>query len=115
MAHRFYFDVHVPEAAASQLRRRGVEVLRVQDIGAERLSDPEHLERALNLGRMLVTQDQDFLGLVTAAQLAGVPVPTIVFSRQAITLGDLIADLELIAKTEPPEAATGLVFYLPLR
>ncbi len=115
MAHRFYFDVHVTAAAAFRLRRQGVDVLRVQEIGAERLSEPQHLEQALRLGRILVTQDTDFLALANAAHQDGKTVPTVVFSRQSIALGDLIADLELIATTEPPEAATGLVFYLPIR
>lgn len=115
MAHRFYFDVHVPEAAASQLHRRGVDVLRVQEIGAERLTDAEHLEQALGLGRILVTQDQDFLALVSAAQQIGRTVATIAFSRQKIALVDLITDLEIIATTEPPESAVGLVYYLPIR
>ena len=57
MSVRLYFDVHVPSAVADGLRLRGVDVLRAQEDGAAELEDPSLLDRAIELGRVFVTQD----------------------------------------------------------
>lgn len=54
-------DVHVPRAITEGLRLRGIDVLTAQQDGATRLSDPELLDRATALGRILSTQDGDLL------------------------------------------------------
>ena len=61
MSIRFYVDVHVPYAMTFELRLRGVDVLTAQEDGAGKLADAELLDRASTLGRVLVTQDADFL------------------------------------------------------
>jgi hypothetical protein len=50
---RLYMDVHVPFAVTVALRLRGVDVLTAQDDGAGRYSDPELLDRATRVGRVL--------------------------------------------------------------
>jgi len=52
-------DVHVRWAITAGLRRRGVDVLTVQEDGAARFEDPALLDRATQLGRVLVSQDDD--------------------------------------------------------
>jgi len=54
-------DVHVPAAITAGLRHRGNDVLTCQDDGTIRLADEEVLARATHLGRILFTQDEDFL------------------------------------------------------
>ena len=61
MTVRFYMDVHVPLAITTELRLRGVNVLTAQEDGAAREKDPQLLNRASGLGRVLVTQDADLL------------------------------------------------------
>lgn len=59
-------DEHVPKAVAEGLRRRGVDVVTVQEIGLQAADDQRHLERAAEEGRVVVTQDADFLRLHAA-------------------------------------------------
>ena len=54
-------DVHAPLAITEVLRRRGVEVLTAQEDETDQLEDPPLLDRARELGRVLFTQDEDFL------------------------------------------------------
>ena len=60
---RFYLDEHVGRAVRRALRQRGVDVETVAEAG--RLGDPDeaHLAYALAAGRVIVTQDADFLRL----------------------------------------------------
>jgi hypothetical protein len=58
---RFYLDEHIPNAVAQGLRRRGVDVLTVQEAGRSGLSDREQLAFALSEQRMVITMDSDFL------------------------------------------------------
>lgn len=54
-------DVHIPAAVTDTLRRHGIDVLTAQEDDARELSDELLLIRATSLGRLLVTQDTDFL------------------------------------------------------
>lgn len=60
---RYYTDSHVPKQVATQLRNRGVDVLRCQDIGLEDATDVVHLERATADMRTVISGDEDFLRL----------------------------------------------------
>ena len=60
---KFYMDEHVPKAVTEGLRRRGVDVITVQELGLQAAEDVRHLERAAQDGRVVVTQDTDFLRL----------------------------------------------------
>jgi predicted nuclease of predicted toxin-antitoxin system len=58
---RLYLDVHVHRAVTDGLRLRKVDVLTAQDDEAADLDDPELLDRATELGRILFSQDDDLL------------------------------------------------------
>jgi uncharacterized protein (DUF433 family) len=58
---RFYLDEHVPQAVPEGLRRRGVDILTVQESGLAGAEDERHLTFAPQEGRVIVTQDVDFL------------------------------------------------------
>ena len=58
---RFYTDEHVAKAVVHGLRHRGVDVLTVPDTRLLSATDEEHLVRARTEGRVLFTQDPDFL------------------------------------------------------
>ncbi len=53
-------DVHVPQAIADQLRRRGVDVLTASDDGTQEFSDEILLLRSTQLNRVMFTQDIRF-------------------------------------------------------
>ena len=59
--------------------------------------DPELLDRATALGRVLVTMDEDFLAEATRRQRVGVRFAGVIYAHQLeVTLGRFIDDLELI-------------------
>lgn len=58
---RLYMDVHVRREVTVGLRIRGVDVLTAQEDDAATLSDAELLTRATERGRVLFSQDTDFL------------------------------------------------------
>lgn len=54
-------DENVPRSVATGLRLRGVDFLTVQEDGWGGASDPEVLSRATELGRVLISRDDDLL------------------------------------------------------
>jgi predicted nuclease of predicted toxin-antitoxin system len=56
-----YLDVHVPASITRGLVLRGVEVLTAQIDGTTEWKDPDLLDRATELGRVLFSQDEDLL------------------------------------------------------
>lgn len=63
MALRFYFDTHIARAVADQLRRRGVDVTRCEEVGMAEADDEVLLQYATDQKRIMVTLDADFLDL----------------------------------------------------
>ena len=94
----------------------GGDVLTAQEDEAGRLLDPELLDRASALGRVLFSQDEDLLKEAVARQRRGEPFAGVIYAHQLrVTIGHCIADLELLAKVCDPEDLVGRVEYLPLR
>ena len=61
MALRFFFDQHVPRAIMFGLRLRAVDVVTAAEDGAAELDDSALMDRASELGRILVSFDTDLL------------------------------------------------------
>jgi predicted nuclease of predicted toxin-antitoxin system len=68
---KYFLDTHIHKVVAAQLRNRGVDVLRCQDIAMENAKDQELLEYAANHDYVIVTNDQGFAGLHTEWLNAG--------------------------------------------
>jgi predicted nuclease of predicted toxin-antitoxin system len=110
-----YMDVHVPTAVTHGLRLRGVTVLRAQEDGTTRLSDPDLLDRATALRHVLFTQDADLLAEAARRQAAGETFAGVVFARQRhVSIGQCVNDLELLAKVFDPADMMNRVVYLPI-
>ncbi len=62
MSLRFYADTHIAKQVAVQLRKRGVDIVRCEEVGMAEASDDEHLEYATQEGRALISIDTDFRG-----------------------------------------------------
>ena len=62
MSVGLYMDVHVPAAVTHGLLLRNVDVLTAQLDGTTQLDDSDLLDRARQLNRVLITQDEDLLG-----------------------------------------------------
>jgi Domain of unknown function (DUF5615) len=116
MPAKLYFDVHIPSAVTEGLRRRGVDVLTSQEDGTREQPDEILLQRAVDLERILFSQDTDLLALANQWQAVGRSFPGVVYSAQlGISLGRLVEDLELLAYCAAPEELSSRVIHLPLR
>ena len=109
-------DVHVHRAITDGLRARGVDVRTAQEDGSREFSDEQLLDRASELGRVLFTQDMDFLAEAASRQRTGVSFFGIIFGAQRrVSIKQCIEDLELIAMAEDLADWTNRLEYLPLK
>jgi len=106
---RFYLDEHIAAGVALGLRRRNIEVTTAADAGMYGADDASQLAFAASSGRVLVTQDADFLRLhADGAAHAG-----IVYCRQGtVTLGAMLRRLVLISDLLSPEEIAGRVEFI---
>jgi hypothetical protein len=115
MLSPLYVDVHAPMVVTEALRRRGIDVLTSQDDGTARVDDESLLARASELGRVLFSQDKDFLRIAAQWQQQGRPFPGVRFAaQQRVSLGGLADDLELLLTCCDPDELRDRVTYLPL-
>src|SRR4051812_15298821 len=99
MGIAFYMDENIDGAIAQGLRRRGVDVITIQEDGLMSASDPVMLDRALALGRIVFTHDDDFLRETQRRQATGESFAGVAYAHlQGPGIGRCIADLELMAK-----------------
>jgi len=105
---KFYLDEHIPKGVVEGLRRRGVDVLTVQETARSGDSDDKQLAFAAREGRVFVTFDDDFLRL----DATGIPHTGIVFSQPGRrTVGEMIESLMLISSViEPNEMKNHVEF-----
>lgn len=101
-------DEHVPKAVTEGLRRRGADVVTVQEIGLQAADDQRHLERAAQEGRVVVTQDADFLRL----HAAGVSHRGIVYAPQQTAVPHMLRSLMLIHDVLTPDDMVRHVEFL---
>ena len=112
---RFYFDVHIRRAVTLGLRLRGVDVLTAQEDDNATLDDARLLARASALGRVVFSQDVDLLREARNCHLRGEAFTGLVFGEQiALTVGQTIQDLELIATVYEPADIQSRIEFLPL-
>ena len=109
-------DVHVRRAISTALRSRGVDVLTAQMDETTRWEDATLLDRATSLGRVVFTQDNDFLIEGAKRQRTGETFAGIIFAHQLhVSLRRCIDDLELISKVYEPADLANRVEFLPLQ
>ena len=76
---RYFFDNHLPNVVARELRRRGVDVQTAHAAGRRRTADPDILRQATVDGRAVVTEDRDYIALAADFQARGEPFAGVVF------------------------------------
>ena len=114
MALRFYLDHHVPRAIALGLRLRNVDVLTAAEDNAAEMSDAELLARASELGRVLVTFDDDLLVEVERWRRTNRLFAGLVFAHPLrVPIGVCVKNLELIAEAGGPSDVQNTVLFLP--
>ncbi len=114
MSVPLYMDHHVPMAITQELRRRGVDCVTAQEDGAARADDDRLLGRAMELGRVLCSQDDDLLAIAHSWLRTGCEFAGLVYAHQLnITIGQAVRDLELIATLFDPVDMRNRVVFIP--
>jgi len=110
-----YMDVHVPAAITRALVLRGVDVLTAQIDGTTEMSDPQLLQRATELKRVLFSQDEDLLAEAAGRQRNGQFFAGVIYAHQlGITIGKAVSDLEILAQCGSLDDFASRVEHLPL-
>jgi predicted nuclease of predicted toxin-antitoxin system len=110
-----YMDVHVRRAVSTALRLRSIDVLTAQGNGTAEAEDSALLQRATDLGRDLVSQDADLLREAARRLDERRDFSGLVYAHQLrITVGQMIDDLELIAKATSQKEWQAKIEYLPI-
>src|SRR5438105_440758 len=110
----FYADENVDGAIISGLRERDCDVLTALQDGHNETDDRIVLDRAGQLRRLLLTQDQDLLRIANERQKAGIAFIGVIFAAQDKRIGRYIDDLVLISEATTLEEHQDKVTYLPL-
>jgi hypothetical protein len=109
-----YMDENVKGAITREVRRRGADVLTVQEDGREGLDDPDVLDRATALGRVLFSQDEDLLAEATRRLRAGSPFGGVIYAhQQRVPIGPCVEFLELVAAAGELEEFANGVTWVP--
>ncbi len=84
MTIALYMDENVHRGITQGLHQRGVDVLTVQEDGRSGTPDPEVLDRAIDLCRVLFTQDRDFLVEANLRQTEGKFFAGVIYGHQRL-------------------------------
>lgn len=105
---KYYMDEHIPPAVTKGLRRREVDVLTAQEAGMLDTDDDKHLALAVEQGRVIFSQDQDFLKMHNdQKEHCG-----IVYAPQQTAIGVLVRGLMLIFEVLTAEEMKNHIEYL---
>ena len=106
---RFHLDENVPSAIAEGLRRRGVDATITPQAGLLNADDEAQLRFAYSQGRVLITNDADFLRLHDrGASHAGIAYSP----KGKRAIGESLHGLIMIAECLAPEEMQNHVEYL---
>ena len=106
---RYHLDEHIPSAIATGLKRRGIDVTTAAEVGLLGAPDERHVEFALQLRRVIVTHDGDFLRIhASGKKHAGIAC----CKRGTRTTGQMLRALVLIHKTFTSYEMMGKVICL---
>ena len=112
----FYMDQQVRGRITRTLRDRGVDVLTAFEDGHSDSDDAVLLDRASELNRVFVSQDQDLLRLGRQWQRTGRQFYGIAFlKQQPINVSKAIEYLELVAKLTSEAEMRNHIEYVPSR
>jgi len=106
---KFHLDENVAHAIAHGLRRHGIDVTTSTEVGLLQADDEDQLSFAYAQGRVLVTQDEDYL----AMNHQGIPHAGIAFWKpNSRSIGQVIRSLIDLEKELLPEEMAGRVVWI---
>lgn len=97
-------SVHVRAAITQALRKRGVAVITAQEDEERRLDDPDLLQRAADLGRVLFSQDEDLLAEASRRQRSGEHFAGLIYAHQLGSIGRYIDEGNRITSPPPSQS-----------
>jgi len=112
VALRLYADECVDGRIIAGLRRRGVDVVTAHEQGLLGAADQEHLARAIELHRVIVTADHDFLSLIQL-QLETGSFPGLIFILPATAVGEAVRAIVLVATVLEPQDVANWIEWVP--
>jgi hypothetical protein len=98
MPLRLYADECVDARIVNGLRRRGIDIVTVVDEGLISAPDETHLQRAIALGRVIMTADKDFLRLAHATATSGGHHPGVLYILPATPVGEAPVDRHAVPR-----------------
>jgi hypothetical protein len=87
---RLYADECVSARIVAGLRRRRIDIVTAADERLLSAPDEQHLERATDLGRVIVTFDRDFLVIVNGLLDGGGSFPGLIFVQPRASIGKAV-------------------------
>lgn len=107
-----YADEQVKSAITIGLRRRGMDLVTAQERGQRATDDEILLTTASAEGRLMLTNDKDFLRLHASWMAAGKNHSGIVYWRRDLPIGEAIRRIFDYAVATSPAGAANQVRYL---
>ncbi len=112
----FYMDHQVRGQITRGLRGRGIDVITAHEDNRPDVDDEALLDRAGELGRVFVSQDQDALRIARLRQKSNQEFSGVAFVEQEqINIGKAIEYLELMAHLMTIDEMRNHVEYVPCR
>jgi predicted nuclease of predicted toxin-antitoxin system len=97
------------------LRRPGLDIVRVQDVGLAEAEDPDVLAWAAEARRIVLTHDRTtFPDFAYDRVTAGEPMPGVFVVNDRMPVGRAIDELLMVDDCSEPGEWEGRVLYLPL-
>jgi predicted nuclease of predicted toxin-antitoxin system len=113
MALDLYADECVDYRIVTGLRRRQISVVTAQDENLLSAPDERHFERAMELGRAVVTEDHDFLAMVSARVEKSAKSPGLIFILPGTSVGDAVRSIHLIATVFDAQEIASKIEWVP--
>ena len=103
---KFVTDEHVPDAVVNALRSSGYDVRRAQDDYGQGGDDPELLENCAEDGRVLLTNDRDFVRLGGEQEHSGI----VIYTSQELSPRQILRAIRRIDETHSDEPVNRIMW-----
>lgn len=113
---RFLADNDLKDAIVEGVLRRDptAEFARARELGLDRIADEDVLDRAADLGLIVVSHDLNTMSAAAWRRVAaGRPMSGLFLTPQTAAIGEVIGDLLLVLSSSEAEEWAGRVEFLP--
>ncbi|HLJ53480.1 MAG TPA: DUF5615 family PIN-like protein [Chthonomonadaceae bacterium] len=111
----FYADENIDGKILRGLRSRKIDVVTASEDRRNAIDDALVFQRASELGRVLLSQDEDMLRIAERCLRTGTDFAGLIYAHKLrATVRQCIDDLELISECQSPEEYLNCIVRLPL-